>query len=122
MSMSAIKAAARAVIHDRGAEPCTHQDRDGVLSPSAEQSAEGLSLSVRFKSKLKAASAADDGLSILENIESLIFLQPQLDALAIELEHGDLIAVPGYGLTFELDQEMDPDGPLQVYWTVVRAS
>lgn len=121
MSMSAIKSAARAAIHANGSEPCTHE-RDGVVSPSAEQSAEGLSLSVRFKSKLKTASAESDGVAILENVESLIFIQSQLDALAITLEHGDLIAIPGYGIVFELDQEMDPDGPLQVYWTVVRAS
>ncbi len=36
-------------------------------------------------------------------------------------EHGDEIEIPGYGLTFSLDQEMDGDGPHNVYWTVVRA-
>ena len=119
--MSTIKSAARSAIHARGAEPCTHES-DGVVSPSAEQSAEGLSLSVRFKSKLRTASGDNDGVSILENVESLIFLQSQLDALAITLEYGDLIAIPGYEITFQLDQEMDSDGPLQVYWTVVRAT
>jgi len=119
MSMSDLKKQARGSIHALAAEPCIYQDRDNTI-PSAEQSAEGLSLSVRFKSKLRVASAESDGLSILENTESLIFNRDQLTALALELEHGALISIPGYGIAFQLDQEMDPDGPLNVYWTVVR--
>jgi hypothetical protein len=121
MGMAEIKRSARTAIHNRAAEPCFYSDRATPLTPSAEQSAEGLSLSVRFKSKLKAASAEADGVSILENIESLIFNRDQLAALALELEHGGIVQLPGYELSFELDQEMDADGPLNVYWTVVRA-
>lgn len=120
MSMSAIKAAARAAIHGRLAEPCS-LSRGAEVIPTAEQSAAGLILSVRFKMKLKLASADTDGVSILENIESVIFSQTQLDDLGLTLEHGDEIEIPGYGLTFSLDQEMDGDGPHNVYWTVVRA-
>lgn len=120
MSMSQIKLAARQALHSELAEPCIYTDRDAPAIPSAEQSAGGLSLSARFKSKLKVGSAESDGLSILENVESLIFNQPQLDALALELESGAVVEFPGYGISFRLDQEMDPDGPVNRYWTVTR--
>lgn len=121
MSMSDLKRSVRGAIHDRAAEPCIYHDRDLGAIPSAEQSAEGLTLSARFKSKLKTASAEDDGLSILENVESLIFNQGQLTALAMELESGTVVEFPGYEISFRLDQELDRDGPLNRYWTVVRA-
>lgn len=120
MSMSDVKRAARTAIHSRGAEPCIYHDRDKGPIPSPEQSAEGMTLSVRFKSKLKTASAMDDGLSILENIESIIFNQGQLDALDLVPEYGTPVQVPGYGITFLLDQRMDDDGPVNRYWTVTR--
>lgn len=118
--MSDLKREARAAVHEALAEPCIYHDRDLGAIPSAEQTAEGLSLSARFKSKLRTASAEDDGVSILENVESLIFQKTQLAALAIELEHGTLVEFPGYEISFRLDQEMDADGPLNVYWTVTR--
>lgn len=121
MSMSDLKREARATLHAEMAEPCIYHDRDLGPIPSAEQSAEGLSLSARFKSKLRTASAEDDGLSIMENVESLIFQRTQLAALALELEHGTVVEFPGYEISFRLDQEMDADGPLNVYWTVTRA-
>ncbi len=121
MAMSDIKRSARAAIHAAMAEPCSYQDADTPHTPSVEQSAEGLTLTARFASKLKTASAEGDGVSILEGVERLIFNTDELEALGLELRHGGHINFPGYGITFELDQEMDPDGPLQVYWTVVRA-
>lgn len=120
MSMSDIKRAARTAIHQEMSETCRYLDADNAPVPSPEQSAEGLSLSIRFKSKLKVASAESDALSILENVESLIFNQPQLDALALELESGALIDVAGYGIVFRLDQRLDDDGPFNRYWTVTR--
>lgn len=120
MSMSDLKRRVRGTIHDRAAEPCVYHDHDETLIPSAEQLAEGLSLSVRFKMKLRTTSPIDDGASILEHIESLIFNQDQLDALALRLEYGALIEIPGYEIIFRLDQEMDGDGPLNRYWTVTR--
>lgn len=122
MSISDVKRAARTGIHGALAEPCIYHDRDLGMIPSADQTAEGLVLSARFKSKLRTASAEDDGVSILENVESLIFNQDQLTALGLdELENGTVVEFPGYGISFRLDQPMDADGPLNVYWTVVRA-
>lgn len=119
MSMSAIKARSRAAIHARAAEPCVHV-RGAVETPSVEQSAEGLSLSVRFKSKMNISGGDNDAVSILESIESLIFNADQLEALALDLARGDEIVIEGYGITFVLDQPLEGDGPLNVYWTVVR--
>lgn len=122
MSMAEIKTDARNALHAEMAEPCSYSDRGTPATPSAEQLAEGLFLSARFASKTKIASAESDAVSIMENIERLIFNQPQLDALGLELDHGGLVEFPGYGITFELDQRIDPDGPVNVYWTVVRDS
>lgn len=120
MSMSDIKRSARTTLHASAAEPCRYIDDTNPPVPSADQLAEGLVLSARFKSKMRAAQGEQDALTILENVESLIFNSDQLTALAIELEGGALVEFPGYGITFRLDQQMDPDGPLNVYWTVVR--
>jgi hypothetical protein len=121
MSMSAIKANAREKLHAALAEPCTYRDRATPLTPSVEQSAGGLALTVRFGTKAKVTSPESDGLSIMENIEKLIFNQPQLTALGLELDSGGEVDIPGYGITLQLDQPLDPDGPVNVYWTVVRA-
>jgi hypothetical protein len=120
MSMAEIKTEQRNALHAEMAEPCLYTDRATPVTPSVEQSAEGLLLSARFKFKLKVGSAEADGVSILENVESLIFNQPQLDALELELDHNAVIEFPGYGISFVLDQRMDPDGPVNVYWTVTR--
>jgi hypothetical protein len=120
MSMSDIKIAARNSLHARLAEPCTYEDRATPVTPSVEQSAEGLILTVRFAMKTRIASAESDAVSIMENIERLIFNQPQLDALGLELDVGGVVSVPGYEINFILDQPIDPDGPINVYWTVVR--
>jgi hypothetical protein len=119
--MAEIKTDARNALHAELAEPCSYADRGTPATPTAEQLAVGLSLSARFASKTKIASAESDAVSIMENIERLIFNQPQLDALELELDHGGIVTFPGYGIAFELDQQIDPDGPVNVYWTVVRA-
>lgn len=121
MSMAEIKANQRRALHARMGEPCLYRpDRSEPAIPSAEQSAGGLVLTVRFKTKQRVANSDYDGVSILEGVESLIFQDAQLAALAIELTSGDRIEIPGYNLAFELDQPLDPDGPLNVYWTVTR--
>lgn len=121
MSMSDIKRSARRALHSLAAEPCRYVPDDAPYSPSAEQLAEGLTLTVRFKSKARAMQAESDAVMILENVESLIFQADQLQALGLTLESGALVQVPGYEITFQLDQPMDPDGPLNVYWTVTRS-
>ena len=122
MSMSEIKREARKALHEVHGEPCVCTLPDGTAFPSAEQSAEGLRLTARFASKLKTISPVEggDGVALLENIERLIFQDDELVALGLRLEHNSTVVFAGYGLTFILDQEMDRDGPLNIYWTVVR--
>ena len=122
MSFSAIKREARSALHSVLAEPCTCDMPDGTSYPSAEQSAGGLRLTARFASKLKTHAPLDggDGLAVLEPIERLVFQTPQLEALGLTLVQGAVIHMVGYGLSFVLDQPLDPDGPLNEYWTVTR--
>lgn len=120
-SISDIKRKARGQLHKRFGEPCTYTAPDGAVFPSAEQIAEGLTLSVRFATKLKTFQPETDGVMLLEGVERVIFNQDQLDALALTPEHGGRIEAPGYELSLDLDQQMDPDGPVNRYWTVTRA-
>ena len=120
MSLSADKTEARLAIHERMSEPCSYTDGIDTY-PSAEQIALGLELTARFHTKSKVSMSESDSMSLMENIEKIIFIQPQLDALGLTLDSGGILTFPGYGLSVALDSELDPDGPLQTYWTVTRA-
>lgn len=121
MGLSAIKTAARLAIHERGGEPCSYVDGAEPSIPTAEQTALGLTLTVRFHTKSKVNMGDGDGLTLMEPIEKLIFNQTQLDALGLTLEQGAEIVIPGYSLSVILDSPLDGDGPENVYWTVTRA-
>lgn len=120
MGLSAIKQEARLAIHETMGEPCTYTDNGDPAIPTAEQIAAGLVLTARFHTKTKTQIGDNDGLSVMEPIEKVVFNQAQLDALELELEQGAVIHFPGYGLSVTLDSDLDPDGPENVYWTVTR--
>lgn len=120
MGLSAIKQQARLGIHDRMAEPCSYSDGVEPTAPTVEQQAAGLALTARFHSRSKVNMGDHDGLVVMEPIEKLVFNQEQLTALALVPERGATVNFPGYGLTVTLDQELDPDGPVNRYWTVTR--
>lgn len=120
-SISDHKRRARQRIHKGFGEPCTYTAPGGAVFPSAEQSAAGDVLTVRFATKLRTFQPETDAMTLLEGVERVVFNQDQLDALGLAPEHGGRIVCPGYELTLDLDQEMDPDGPLNRYWTVTRA-
>lgn len=120
MGLSAIKQEARLAIHETMGEPCTYTSGDDPSVPTAEQTAAGLTLTARFHTKTKTQIGDNDGLSVMEPIEKLVFNQTQLNALELELEQNAVIYFPGYSLSVCLDQELDPDGPENVYWTVTR--
>lgn len=119
MGLSAIKQAARLAIHGRMGEPCTYTDENGVV-PTAEHVAAGLELTARFHTKSKVNLGDSDGLTVMEPIEKLVFNRSQLEALGLTPDGGAHIHFPGYELSVILDQELDPDGPENVYWTVTR--
>jgi len=120
MGLSAIKRDARLGIHDRMAEPCSYSNGVDPSVPTLEQQAAGLGLKARFHTKSKVNLGDNDGLAVMEPIERLIFSRTELDVLALELRGGAEITFPGYAVTVTLDQELDPDGPENVYWTVTR--
>ena len=120
MGLSAIKTEQRLALHAELGEPCSYA-RGATEAPTPEQLEAGLRLTARFHNKIKLHAGDNDGVSVLEGIEKLVFNQTQLDTLGLELVHGARIEFPGYGLAVFLDQEMDPDGPENVYWTVTRA-
>lgn len=121
MGLSAIKAEARLAIHQRMGEPCSYTAPGDPAVPSAAQIAAGLTLTARFHTKTKTNIGDSDGLTIMEPIEKVIFNQTELSSLGLELEHNAVVYFPGYDLSVQLDQELDGDGPENVYWTVTRA-
>lgn len=120
MGLSAIKQEARLAIHRRMGEPCTYTDGGDPTMPTVEQSAAGLTLTARFHTKSKVNLGDSDGLTVMEPIEKLVFNKTELEALGLVLQNGAEIHFPGYELSVILDQELDPDGPENVYWTVTR--
>lgn len=121
MSISDIKRKARTQLHLKFGEPCTYTSPDGVVFPSVEQTAAGLSLSVRFGTKLKTFEPEAEAVTIIENVERVIFSQDELDALELEPENAGQLDISGLELVLDLDQQMQPDGPLNRYWTITRA-
>lgn len=121
MGLSAIKREARLAIHARMGEPCTYSNGSDPTVPTLEQQASGLGLTARFHTKNKVNLGDSDGLTVMEPIEKLVFNASELAALGLTLEHGAEVHFPGYELTSVLDQELDPDGPENRYWTVIRA-
>jgi hypothetical protein len=120
MSISDIKSKARRAIHRVHGEPCTYTAPGGAAIPSAEQIADGLTLTARFATKLKTFTPESDAMMILEGVERVIFNQEQLDALGLTPENAAVLDFPGFGITLHLDQEMDIDGPIDRPWTVTR--
>lgn len=120
MPFSDVKRRARTAVHKTFGEPCTYTAPGGVVSPSEEQAAAGLTLTVRFATKLKEFTPETDAITIIEGVERVIFNQDQLDALELEPVNAAVLDIPGLELSLVLDQPMDPDGPLNRYWTVTR--
>ena len=120
MGLSAIKNAARLAIQDRMGEPCSYSFGTDVV-PTEEQTLAGLKLTARFHTKAKLHMGDGDGLSVMEPIEKVVFNSTELEALGLVLEQNAEVHFPGYELTVVLDQQLDGDGPQNVYWTVTRA-
>lgn len=102
------------------AEPASYTFGD-VTVPSVEQAMAGLSLTVRWHNKMRIQGERDSSdVGILEGINRLVFNSDNLAELGLVLERNAEIEIPGYGKTFRLDQEEEPDGPLNVYWSVIE--
>ena len=121
MGLSAIKNEARLALHGSLGEPCSYSVDGDPAIPTVEQLAAGLVLTTRFHTKAKLTLGDNDGLSVMEPIEKLVFNADQLEALGLVLESGATVTIPGYELSVILDSPLDADGPQNVYWTVTRA-
>ena len=121
MGLSDLKTQARSALHGAMAEPAFYSFGDGDPVPTQEQLDAGLSLTVRWHNKMRIQGERDSSdVGILEGINRLVFNSENLAALGLTLERLGEIEIPGYGKTFRLDQEEEPDGPLNVYWSVIE--
>lgn len=120
MGLAEIKAQARSSLHAAMGVPASYDSVDGVTSVAADGT-----LTVRWHHKLAKPGELEGGFDavIVEGIDRLVFQQPQLTALGITLQRNDLIRIPSLGPKAEwtLEHMEDPDGPLNVYWSVSRA-
>jgi hypothetical protein len=105
------------------AESASYSFGNGASVPTPEQSAAGLSLTVRWHNKMRIQGERDSSdVGILEGINRLVFNTENLAALGLTLQRLGIVTVDGYGKRFRLDQHEEPDGPLNDYWSVVELS
>lgn len=120
MPLSEIKAAARQALHGAMAEPASYSF-GGIDYPTAEQTAAGLSLTVRWHNKMRIQGERDSSdVGILEGVNRLIFNTDELAALDLTLTRLGVVTIPGYDKQFRLDYHEDSDGPLNDYWSVIE--
>ena len=118
--LSEIKAQARAALHGAMAESASYSYQ-GNTYPTDEQSAAGLSLTVRWHHKMKiVGERTSDDSGILEGVNRLVFNTDNLAELGFTPERLAVVTVPGYGKSFRLDYHEEPDGPLNDYWSVIE--
>lgn len=102
------------------AEPASYS-LDGDTTPTPEQTAAGLSLTVRWHTKMRIVGERDSAdTGILEGVNRLIFNTDELAALDLDLARGGEIYIPGYDKRLRLDHHEDSDGPLNDYWGVIE--
>lgn len=120
-SFALAKITARQRVHDSAGVALTYSDGVEEARPNADDLAAGLVLTARWHNKnVVQQAAAQEAAVILENVDRLIFNQPQLNALGLVLVRLGVVTFPEYEMSFELDQPEDSDGPLNVYWAVSR--
>lgn len=120
MSLSELKAQARQALHGAMAEPALYSF-EGVDYPTAEQTLAGLSLTVRWHTKMKIVGERDSSdVGLLEGVNRLVFNADELLALGLTLERLGVVTIPGYDKQLRLDHREDSDGPLNVYWSVIE--
>jgi hypothetical protein len=121
MSLSEIKAQARAALHGAMAEPASYSFDGGTEYPTAEQIEAGLGLTVRWHTKMKIVGERDStDVAFLEGVNRLIFSAEELDALGLTLQRNGVVVIPGYDKSLRLDSRGEPDGPQNVYWDVIE--
>lgn len=132
MSLIDIKTQARRAIHGKLAVPASYVDEDHPEGLIFAEDYAGSGLTVRYHNKLDRSGNLDgDWAEIIDGIDKLIFLDEQITELSaalvengeapLALSRGAVVTISGYkGLTFTLDSQEPPDGPLETRWVVAR--
>jgi hypothetical protein len=113
------KLKARQAIHDSLAVPAKYEQ----ASTSIADDPLGLRFTVRWHNRLQKIGQLEGGFDaqIIDGIDRLVFNDPQLAALELQLRRGGLVTVAALGnAIFELDSEEPMDGPINRYWMVAR--
>lgn len=121
--ISQYKAQARAALHQAMSEPASYTapGLGGAITPTPEQFEAGFNLTVRWHNKMRIVGEnTQSDAGILEGVNRLVFNQPQLDALGLTLAKHGTITIPGLEKILRLDYREEPDGPLNVYWSVIE--
>lgn len=123
MSLSELKGQARRALHGAMAEPASYlaPGVGGVTYPTADQDADGLKLTVRWHTKMRIVGERDSSdVGLLEGVNRLIFSADELDALGLTLARLGVVTIPGYSKSLRLDRLEEPDGPHNIYWSVIE--
>lgn len=132
MSLVDIKERARRAIHGKLAVPATLVDDDHPDGLIFAEDYTGETLTVRYHNKLDRSGDLDGNYAeIIDGIDKLVFLDENVAAVSaglvangeapLVLSRGAQVAIEGYkGLTFTLDTQEPPDGPLETRWVVAR--
>jgi hypothetical protein len=132
MSLVDIKERARRAIHGKLAIPATLIDDDHPDGLIFAEDYTGETLTVRYHNKLDRSGDLDGNYAeIIDGIDKLVFLDENVAAVSaglvangeapLVLSRGAQVAIEGYkGLTFTLDTQEPPDGPLETRWVVAR--
>lgn len=76
---------------------------------------------VRWHDKIVRQGIIDgEAAQIYEGVDQVVFWIADLTARSITPARGTILALTKYGITVELDTQVDPDGPGEQKWTVIR--
>jgi hypothetical protein len=132
VSLVDIKERARRAIHGKLAVPATLIDDDHPDGLIFADDYAGAGLTVRYHNKLdRSGDLNGDYAEIIDGIDKLVFLDENVAEVSaalvangeapLVLSRGAEITIEGYkGLTFTLDTQEPPDGPLETRWVVAR--
>lgn len=132
MSLADIKLQARRAIHGSLAVPAIYTDDDHPDGLIFAEDYTGSGLTVRYHNKLdRSGDLNGDYSEIIDGIDKLVFSDENVAEVSaalvdngeapLVLSRGASVRIEAYkGLTFTLDSQEPPDGPLETRWVVAR--
>ena len=114
-SLSETKRIARQAVHGLASIAVLYNDAT-LIAP--------VTVTARYHNKLSrpmdGGFEGDGYAQIIESIDRLIFSETNLTEADVELRQGGTVTFEDYNIVFVLDVLEPPNGPENVYWTVVR--